>query len=177
MSLIPKLLLFSLYDTFCAGSGGGGWEDSVSGRMSNFPKTWTTMLLIYLSSSPCMCSFFLPRLPFHIAKNIHVPWQETQKSFLPERERFLETVKSGSHFEWQVPFPWLSGNLLWKHPCFQCLNVSSLVLVAPEKCPCHGRMLWNRAQCPDNTPACIPNSGLTRANLQVPLWTKMGLEP
>lgn len=42
------------------------------------------MRLIYLSSSPCSCSFLLPTPPSHIAKNMHIHWQETQKWSLSE---------------------------------------------------------------------------------------------
>lgn len=96
---------------------------------------------IFLPFLVCVHSFSHFTLP----KTCTLPGRK-HRSNSCQRECFLETVKSGSHFERKVPFPCLSGNLLSQYLYFQCLNALSSVLAPPERCICNGGMLWNRAQ-------------------------------
>lgn len=102
MCLIPTRLLFSLCDTI---------SKEKRERIDHLSSNWTTVFLIYFSSSPLICSFHLPRPPFHIAKNMHIRRQEMGE-IVPDTDSISETLKSESHSECSLFFQGSHGNLL-----------------------------------------------------------------
>lgn len=119
------------------------------------------MLLIYLSSSPFICSLLLPWPLFRVGRK-HARSLAGNRGTNPcHRWHVLRTLKSESHSGWQAPFPWLSRKSPLLTPVSepQC---SRRQCATPSPCTCretllNGWVLRGKATRTDNTPPSIPN--------------------